>query len=156
MYRVLRLRAARNVEEVKKKVEKDLAALAGKSSNLSSSTSYQNIMDNQYSRLVEVIDIEDKSKKYLTPFLASKKDQDSPSYMYVATMSEMFHIVSSILTEQHVLAVDIENSSASYEGFICLIQFAYFCQESKEVKGFVFDIIEIMADCKMGNDDVAN
>ena len=62
-------------------------------------------------------------------------------------------MVTTVLTEQKVLAVDIESSASSYEGFICLIQFAYYSEENQKIEGFVFDIMEIMADCKQSSND---
>ena len=73
--------------------------------------------------IVEALDLQDltKNSKYLSPFIPSKPNNVSSSYKYIGTMSDMIHVVSTILTEQKVLAVDIESSPASYEGFICLV-----------------------------------
>ena len=68
------------------------------------------------------------------------------SYTYVTNLPDLIDAISLKLSQQKILGVDIECSNKSYEGFVCLIQFAYYDEEFKKMHNYVFDMIQIFSD----------
>ena len=88
-------------------------------------------------KLVKITKVLDKGKNiYLSKFTGE-------SYTYVQSLEEMIHIISSKLSFEPILGVDIECSNRSYEGFICLIQLSFLDKESKNIHTYVFDMMSI-------------
>ena len=66
------------------------------------------------------------------------------SYQFVDNLDTFCFVVSSILSDQKALGVDIECTNKSYHGYICLLQISYKA-ENDTIKTFIIDTLSIFA-----------